>query len=93
MGWAHDGDDFVTPFVEAVLESEASAGGSATELMLINGLLAEDSLRSIAIKTMGANPVNIVSQGNPSVGGLEVTFDGDPGAGLVVEIIVTRVNV
>ena len=90
IGWDHNGSNFVSPIVEMTFESEASAGGSAVESMLVAGLLAIDVLQSIAIKTQGANPVNILSQGSPQIGAIEVTFDGDPGAGLVVELVINR---
>lgn len=90
VGMEYNGSSFIFPAQIITLQSEASSGGSATESMLIATLLATDVLKSIAIKTQGANPVNIVSQGEPQIGALEVTFDGDPGAGLVIEIVVER---
>lgn len=90
VGWDHDGSSFVFPIQTLTLESEVSTGGSATESMLVATLLSTDVLQSIAIKTQGANPVNIVSQGEPQIGAIEVTFDGDPGAGLVIELVVER---
>ena len=86
----YDGSEFSWPVIEATLESEESAGGNAVENMMVAGLLATDVLQSIAIKTMGANSVNILSQAAHANGAIEVTFDGDPGAGLVLEIVVNR---
>lgn len=76
------------------LNSAASAGGNATETFTVTGLLTTDNIISVDIKTMGANDVMVDTFPDAAAANnqLQVTFDGDPGVGLVLKVGFTRTS-
>lgn len=75
---------------QSELASDPSAGGSATEVMSVPGLLSTDTVVSQSITTPGENPATISSVGAPSDDEISVTFSADPGVGAVVTLVVSR---
>ncbi len=71
-------------------ESDAGAGGAATEAMTVTGLLATDVIQSVSQKTEGANSLALLGWSTQIVDGVTGIWAADPGAGAVLEVIVKR---
>jgi len=74
----------------AVIDSDVSVGGNATESLTFTGMLGTDTILALTGKTAGANAVAVQAFGAPGADALSVTFTGDPGAGAVVRALVLR---
>jgi hypothetical protein len=73
-----------------VLESAASAGGSATETMVFEGLREDDEVMSLSQRVPGASGGAPVGYASQVADGLDVSWDADPGAGAVLMLLVRR---
>lgn len=74
------------------LESEASAGGAATETLTVPGLLATDTLVGYSQSALGAGlgkTLQLAVNGSND-GELDCTWDDNPGAGAKVKVLVLR---
>lgn len=80
------------------LDSAASAGGSASETLVVTGLLTTDTILGVSIFEKGAGTATnlaVVDYGDATgsvavADALPVTFHGDPGAGAKVRVAVLR---
>lgn len=75
---------------QAVYTSAASAGGSATESLTVTGLAVGDTIIAATKIAAGANAEPISAIGAVGANSLSVTFDGDPGAGATVRVLVQK---
>lgn len=80
-----ESDSKIASFASAV-----SVGGGVSEVMTVTGLLATDTVLSVDIKTMGANPVTLKGWSTVANNALTCQFSADPGAGLVVQVTVKK---
>lgn len=72
------------------LSSSASAGGAATEALVVPGLLASDTILSVSQKVMGANSLPLLGFNTQANNALTVVYSADPGAGAVILVAVKR---
>lgn len=72
------------------IESDAGAGGGATETMTFNGLRADDEIMALSQKTAGASGGAPVAWDSQAADALDVSWDMDPGAGAVLVLMVRR---
>jgi hypothetical protein len=72
------------------LESDASAGGAAEEVLVIDGLLATDTILSVTQMTPGANDLPLLGYSDQDDDELNVIYSADPGAGAVIVVQVKR---
>lgn len=82
----------LTPSDPAVMPivSAASAGGGASEVLVVTGLLATDTVLSVSQKTAGANSLPLLGWTTVANNALTVQWSADPGAGAVVVVAVKR---
>lgn len=73
-----------------VFTSAASAGGGATEALVVTGLLATDTVLSVSQKTPGANSLPLLGHSTLANNALTAIFSADPGAGAVIIVAVKR---
>ena len=73
--------------------SDASAGGGASEALVISGLAAADTILAVTQKTKGANSTAVVQYASQAANALTVTWTADPGSGAVVEVLVLKAAV
>ncbi len=74
----------------AVLDSDAGAGGGASEAMTVTGLLATDEVLSVSQSVAGGNDLAMTAYNTQVEDGLTVEWTADPGAGAVVKVLVRR---
>jgi hypothetical protein len=79
------------------LDSNASAGGAATETMTVTGLLTTDTIRAVSQFVKGANGTATIAYGNASgavtvANQLPVEWTANPGAGAKVRVAIQRVS-
>ncbi len=80
------------------IDSAAAAGGSATEVYTVTGLLTTDSILSVTQFVDGAGAaVGILSYGSATGqaaanNALSVVYNADPGAGAKIRVVVTRAS-
>lgn len=72
------------------LDSAASAGGAATEVLAVAGLLATDTVLAVSQRVKGANNTAVTGFGAPGAGTLSVDYTANPGAGSIVRVLVKR---
>jgi len=73
------------------LTSDAGAGGAATEDdNPVTGLLLTDVILSVTQKTPGANNLPLIGYADQKAGTLDFIYSADPGAGAIVELLVSR---
>lgn len=72
------------------LDSDASAGGSATESLTVSGLLSSDEIVAFHQKTKGGLGTAPIAWSNQADDSLDVEWTGDPGAGAVIRLLVRR---
>lgn len=71
--------------------SAISVGGAAAEAYVVTGLKTTDTVIAVTQKTDGAGAaVGILSYGTLVANGLTVTYNADPGANAVVNVVVLR---
>lgn len=70
--------------------SDASAGGSASEAMVVSGLSATDTVLAITQKTKGGNSTAIVQYATLIDNGVTITWTANPGANAIVEVLVLK---
>lgn len=73
-----------------VLTSTASAGGSATEAMVLTGLLTTDTIMAVTQKTKGANNLPLLGYSTQATNALTAIWSADPGVGAVIVVSVRR---
>lgn len=73
-----------------VFSSSAGAGGAATEVMVVTGLLSTDTLLSVSQKTKGANSLPLLGFNTQANNALTAVWSADPGAGSVILVAVKR---
>jgi len=73
-----------------VYTSGASVGGSASETLVVTGLLSSDTILAVTQKVAGANATALVAHGVPASDALPISWTADPGAGSVVEVYVKK---
>lgn len=75
----------------AVIDSDAGAGGAASEAMTVTGLTTDDTVLAVTQKTAGAGAgktlIGWSTQANDAITGI---WDADPGAGAVIQVLVKR---
>lgn len=78
--------------VVSLLDSSASAGGSANETLTVTGLLTTDTVVSARMTTEGANNVAVKTFAKTCAvnGQYAVEWTADPGAGAVVTVAIQR---
>lgn len=74
------------------LDSAASAGGSASETLVVTGLLTTDTILGVTQVTKGASGPALINYESAAgtAGKLAVTWTGNPGASAVVRVIIAR---
>jgi len=70
--------------------STAGTGGSASEAMVVTGLLASDTIIAVTQKTAGANSLPMLGYSVQANNSLTITWSADPGAGSVILVSVKR---
>jgi len=73
-----------------VLTSSASAGGAATEAMVLTGLTTSDVILSVSQKTPGSNSLPLLGYSTQASNALTAIWSADPGAGAVIVVAVRR---
>ena len=76
-----------------VYVSSAGAGGAATEAMVLTGLAAADTILAVSQKTKGANSFPLLGWTTLAANALTCVWEGDPGAGAVVVVVVHKAAV
>jgi hypothetical protein len=79
------------------LDSNASAGGAATETLTVTGLLTTDTIRAVSQFVKGANGTAPIAYGNASgavtvANQLPVEWTANPGAGAKVRVAIQRLT-
>lgn len=76
----------------SALDSAASAGGAATETLVVTGLLTTDTILAATEQTKGASKTALINyESAASVAGkLAVEWTANPGAGSVIRVVVAR---
>lgn len=72
------------------LSSSAGAGGAATEVMVVTGLLSTDTILSVSQKTKGANSLPLLGFNTQVNNALTAVWSADPGAGSIILVAVKR---
>lgn len=72
------------------LPSSAGAGGSASAVMSVPGLLAGDLIIAVTQKVPGSNNLPIIGFNTQVDGFLTIQYSADPGAGAVILVSVAR---
>lgn len=72
------------------LSSTAGAGGAATEVMVVTGLLSTDTILSVSQKTVGGNALPLLGFNTQANNALTAVWSADPGAGSVILVAVKR---
>lgn len=72
------------------LSSSVGAGGAATEVMVVTGLLSTDTILSVSQKTKGANSLPLLGFNTQANNALTAVWSADPGAGSVILVAVKR---
>lgn len=73
------------------LLSDAGAGGGASEVMVVPGLLATDQVLSVAQRVPGGNNLAIIGWSTPIAGALTGIWAADPGANARLDVVVKRI--
>jgi len=77
--------------VYQVLLSSPSHGGGPTERLVVLGLQASDVLLSATVRQPGAHAsVTLNGYGMPDTNVLPVVYTGDPGPGMIVQVVLLR---
>ena len=76
-----------------VIESAASAGGSASEALTFTGLAVTDTILAISQRVAGANGTAVTGYNTQAANALTVTWTANPGAGARVRILVAKAAV
>jgi len=71
-------------------DSNASAGGAASEALTITGLKATDTIQSVFQMTKGSLGTAYLSYSNHIDNGLTVEWTGDPGTGSIIKVNIKR---
>lgn len=93
QGGANGKDHDLASVVNSVArtyDSDASAGGAATETLAVSGLKGSDKILSVQVKTKGSNAVGVAGWSNQADDSLDVDFTADPGAGAIVQVLAQR---
>lgn len=72
------------------ISSAASAGGAASEALTVTGLLTTDTILAVTQSVQGANAEAPTGWNTQILNGLTVTWTGNPGAGAVIDVLVSR---
>lgn len=80
---------------EVIINSAASAGGAATETLVVTGALTTDSVKTVSQYVKGANGTALISWGGATgviavADALPVEWTANPGAGAKVRLVVSR---
>lgn len=70
--------------------SAATAGGAATEAVVVTGLGATDAILAVTQKTKGANSLPLLSWSTQGANTLTLIYSADPGAGAIVDVLVKK---
>lgn len=70
--------------------SNASAGGSASEVFVVTGLLATDTILSVSQSVKGANSLPLLGYNTPATNALTGVYSADPGASARIVVTVLR---
>jgi hypothetical protein len=73
-----------------VYTSSASAGGAATEVMTLTGILATDTILAVSQSVPGANNLPLLGFNTLGNNALTAVWSADPGAGAVIKVHVKR---
>jgi len=73
-----------------VFNSDAGAGGGATEAMTLTGLLATDTIIAVSQKVKGGNSLPLLGWDTHVDDALTGEWSGDPGADAVIQVAVVR---
>jgi hypothetical protein len=71
-------------------QSDAGAGGAATEAMTVTGLLATDLIIAVNQVTPGANDLPLLGWSTQADDALTGIWSADPGAGAIIQVAVKR---
>lgn len=72
------------------LTSAASSGGAAAETLAVVGLLATDELLAVTQRVEGALDAALIGYVLDTNAEIDLTWDTDPGAGAIVEVLIRR---
>jgi len=72
------------------LNSAAGAGGTASEVLVVTGLLAADTILSVSQSAPGANNLPLLGFNTQADGALTGVWSADPGAGAILKIAIKR---
>lgn len=75
---------------DLVYTSSASAGGAATEVMVLTGILATDTILSVSQSVPGANNLPLLGFNTLGNDALTAVWSADPGANAVIKVHVKR---
>jgi len=70
--------------------SAASAGGGASEALVVTGLAVGDTILSVSQRVAGANNTAITAFNTLIADGLTIEWTADPGAGAEVDVLVLK---
>ncbi len=73
-----------------VYTSAASAGSNPTEVMVLTGILATDTILSVSQSVPGANNLPLIGFNTLANDALTAVYSADPGAGAVIKVAVKR---
>lgn len=73
-------------------DSDASAGGNATEALVVTGIAVGDTVLAYSKVASGANNEPLVALGAVAANQVTVSFAGDPGAGATVRFLVQKAS-
>ena len=73
-----------------VFTSSASAGGGATEAMVLTGLLSTDTILAVSQSVPGANSLPLLGYNTLANDALTAVWSADPGANAVIKVVVMR---
>lgn len=70
--------------------SSAGAGGAATEVMVLTGIAATDTILSVSQSVKGANSLPLLGFNTLATNALTAVWSADPGANAVIIVTVLR---
>lgn len=70
--------------------SAASVGGTASEALVVTGLLSTDTIEAVTQKTPGANSLPMLGYSTLANNALTILWSADPGAGAIVIVTIKR---
>lgn len=74
------------------MSSTAGAGGAATAVMTVTGLLTTDIIVAVTQRVKGANNLPLLGWNTQAANAITAVWSADPGAGSIIDVSVIREN-